>query len=70
VFLLLERGPVTTNQLRVVLPFSTVTHSAPGTGRTGTVFVSYMSIAVWSLPKAAMIVALVRICMNGAIKAR
>jgi len=29
-----------------------------------------MSIAVWSLPKAAMIVALVRICMNGAIKAR
>jgi len=26
-----------------------------------------MSIAVWSLPKAAMIVALVRICMNGAI---
>ena len=29
-----------------------------------------MSIAVWSLPNAAMIVALVRICMNGAIKAR
>jgi hypothetical protein len=29
-----------------------------------------MSIAVCSLPKAAMIVALVRICMNGAMNAR
>jgi len=41
-----------------------------GTGRTGTVLVSYMSMAVWSLPNAAMIVALVRSCMNGAMNAR
>ena len=41
-----------------------------GTGRTGTVLVSYMSMAVWSLPNAAMIVELVRICMNGAMTAR
>lgn len=52
------------------LPVLEVTHSAPGALLTGTVSVSYITIAVSSSPNAAIMCEPVRFCTKGAMKAR
>lgn len=58
------------NRLWVILPSLTLTHSAAGALLTGTVAVAYMTSAVSSSPKAAMMLEPVRIFKKGSMKPR